>query len=47
MVAGHAMVLSLMASALLASGTARLLTRPMYTELAELLTGSKASYPTR
>jgi H+/Cl- antiporter ClcA len=37
MVAGHAMVLSLMACALLASGIARLLTRPMYTELAALL----------
>jgi H+/Cl- antiporter ClcA len=37
MVSGHAMVLSLMASALLASGTARLMTRPMYIELAELL----------
>jgi H+/Cl- antiporter ClcA len=30
MVSGHAMVLSLMATALLASGVARLLTRPMY-----------------
>jgi H+/Cl- antiporter ClcA len=37
MVAGHAMVLSLMATALLASGVARLLTRPMYAELALLL----------
>jgi H+/Cl- antiporter ClcA len=37
MVAGHAMVLSLMATALLASGVARLLTRPMYLELAALL----------
>ncbi|WP_128001816.1 chloride channel protein [Piscinibacter defluvii] len=34
MVSGHAMVLSLMATALLASGVARLLTRPMYVELA-------------
>lgn len=37
MVSGHAMVLSLMASALVASGVARLLTRPMYEELAGLL----------
>ncbi|MBA4343370.1 MAG: chloride channel protein [Methylibium sp.] len=37
MVAGHAMVLSLMASALLASGVARLVTRSMYVELAALL----------
>lgn len=34
MVSGHAMVLSLMATALLSSGIARLLTRPMYVELA-------------
>lgn len=34
MVSGHAMVLSLMATALLASGLARLVTRPMYAELA-------------
>jgi H+/Cl- antiporter ClcA len=37
MVAGHTMVLSLMATALLSSGVARLLTRPMYLELAALL----------
>lgn len=37
MVSGHAMVLSLMACALLASGVARLVTRPMYLELAALL----------
>lgn len=37
MVAGHAMVLSLMACALLSSGIARLLTRPMYAEMAALL----------
>ncbi len=37
MVAGHAMVLSLMATALLASGVARWLTPPMYIELAALL----------
>lgn len=40
MVAGHAMVLSLMATALLASGVARWLTPPMYVELAALLTSS-------
>ncbi len=33
MVSGHAMVLSLMASALLASGVSRLVARPMYLEL--------------
>jgi H+/Cl- antiporter ClcA len=37
MVAGHAMVLSLMACALLAAALSRLLSAPMYTELAELL----------
>jgi H+/Cl- antiporter ClcA len=37
MVSGHTMVLSLMATALLSSGIARLLTRPMYLELAALL----------
>ena len=37
MVAGHSMVLSLMACALLASGVSRLLTRPLYGELARLL----------
>lgn len=37
MVSGHAMVLSLMATALLASGVARLVTQSMYTELAALL----------
>jgi len=37
MVSGHAMVLSLMATALLSSGVARLLTGPMYVELAQLL----------
>ncbi len=37
MVAGQSMVLSLMACALLASGVARLVTRPMYEELARLL----------
>ena len=36
-VAGNAMVLSLMACALLASGVARLVTRSMYFELAALL----------
>ena len=37
MVSGQAMVLSLMACALLSSGVARLITRPMYQELAALL----------
>ena len=37
MVAGHTMVLSLMACALLACGIARLVARPMYDELAALL----------
>ncbi len=37
MVAGQAMVLSLMACALLASGVSRLVTKPLYGELAKLL----------
>jgi H+/Cl- antiporter ClcA len=37
MVSGHAMVLSLMACALLANGVARLVTQPMYWELAAML----------
>jgi H+/Cl- antiporter ClcA len=37
MVSGHAMVLSLMACSLLASGVSRLVTRPLYNELAALL----------
>ena len=37
MVSGHAMVLSLMACALLSSAVARLVTRPMYQELAAML----------
>jgi H+/Cl- antiporter ClcA len=37
MVSGHTMVLSLMACALVASGVSRLLSRPMYAELAMLL----------
>ena len=37
MVSGQAMVLSLMACALLAGGLARLMTPPMYVELAALL----------
>ena len=40
MVAGHAMVLSLMATALVASGMARWLTPPMYVDLAALLTAA-------
>ncbi len=46
MVAGHAMVLSLMACALLASGVARMVTRPMYGELAALLFAVPPSPPT-
>lgn len=49
MVSGHAMVLSLMATALLCSGVARLLTRPMYLELAAItaraMPGSTPSTP--
>ena len=37
MVSGQSMVLSLMACALLASGVARLVTQPMYAELAAML----------
>jgi H+/Cl- antiporter ClcA len=37
MVSGHTMVLSLMACSMVASGVGRLITRPMYTELAALL----------
>lgn len=37
MVSGHAMVLSLMACALVATGVSRLVARPMYSELAALL----------
>ncbi len=44
MVSGHTVVLSLMACALVASGVARLLTKPMYGELAALL--PLASLPT-
>ena len=46
MVSGQAMVLSLMACALLSSGVARLVTRPMYQELAGLLPVSPAVAPT-
>ena len=46
MVSGQAMVLSLMACALLSSGVARLVTRPMYQELAGLLPFSPAVAPT-
>ena len=49
MVSGHAMVLSLMATALLSSGVARLLTRPMYHELAavtaRVMSGATPSTP--
>ncbi len=37
MISGHAMVLSLMACALVASGISRLITRPLYSELAAML----------
>ena len=37
MVSGHAMVLSLMACSLLASGVSRLISKPLYPELAMLL----------
>jgi H+/Cl- antiporter ClcA len=37
MVAGHAMVLSLMSSSLLAAGVSRLLSKPLYGELARML----------
>ncbi|MDH5246375.1 MAG: chloride channel protein [Betaproteobacteria bacterium] len=43
MVAGHAMVLSLMITALLASGVARWVTPPMYNELASLLSSPSPS----
>jgi H+/Cl- antiporter ClcA len=47
MVAGQAMVLSLMAASLLASGVARMVTRPMYLELAALLVpGARAESST-
>jgi H+/Cl- antiporter ClcA len=36
MVDGHALVLSLMASALVASGVSRLISTPLYKSLAEL-----------
>ena len=45
MVSGHAMVLSLMATALLASAVARGVTRPMYLELAALCMPSPAPEP--
>lgn len=45
MVSGHAMVLSLMATALLASAVARWLTRPMYPELAAIISPMPAPSP--
>lgn len=45
MVSGHAMELSLMACALLSSAVARLLTRPMYLELAAVTARVMASAP--
>ena len=47
MIDGHAMVLSLMACALIASGISRLLSRPLYASLAELQLGRIAAPPTR
>jgi H+/Cl- antiporter ClcA len=41
MVSGHTMVLSLMATAFLSSGVARMLTGPMYLELAGVLSGTR------
>lgn len=46
MVSGHAMVLSLMATALLSSGVARLLTRPLYLELAAVAARVMPGVPT-
>jgi len=45
MVSGQAMVLSLMACSLLSSGVARLVTKPMYQELADLLPVPPAPRP--
>jgi H+/Cl- antiporter ClcA len=45
MVSGQSMVLSLMACSLLASGVARLVTQPMYTELAAILSVPAPSIP--
>jgi H+/Cl- antiporter ClcA len=47
MVSGQAMVLSLMACALLSSGVARLVTRPMYQELAAMLPLPPPSEPAK
>lgn len=47
MVAGHAMVLSLMACALLSNAVARLITRPMYQELAFMLPVPPPTEPNR
>ena len=47
MVAGQSMVLSLMAVAFVATGVSRLLTPPMFTELAELLAPGVSSRPAR
>jgi hypothetical protein len=45
MVSGQAMVLSLMACALDASGVARMISRPMYAEFAALLPVPPAAAP--
>lgn len=47
MVSGQTMVLSLMASALLASGVGRLVARPMYDEMAALVKSSIPERPSR
>lgn len=47
MVSGHAMVLSLMACAMVAAGVSRLVARPMYGELAGLLSLRAASTPSQ
>ncbi|MBX3607609.1 MAG: chloride channel protein [Piscinibacter sp.] len=47
MIDGHAMVLSLMACALIASGVSRVLTRPLYSTLAQLQLGRMPVPPAR
>jgi H+/Cl- antiporter ClcA len=45
MVEGHEMVLTLMATSLVASGVARLVAPPMYVELAALITAPVPALP--
>lgn len=45
MIDGHAMVLSLMACSLIASGVSRVLTRPLYSTLAQMQLGRLAAAP--